>query len=222
MTSPPIHEAYKTLIAHYGPQHWWPAESNIEMMIGAILTQNTSWTNVEKALNNLRQRNALSISALVETPRKQLADWIRPAGYFNQKSGYIMNMITTISSRFNGSLAELFKLPPATLREELLSWKGIGPETADCIMLYAARHPVFVVDAYTRRIALRHHWIDEMAKYDGIVELFTTHLPEDVQLFNEYHALLVRLCKDYCITKPKCNGCPLECYLPSDQEKKWT
>lgn len=144
-----------------------------------------------------------------------MAEWIRPAGYFNQKSTYIKVMIDTIRDRFDGSLDNLFTLETSNLRKELLSWKGVGPETADSIILYAAKKPAFVVDAYTQRICTRHGWIDENASYDEIAKLFTDHLPEDTQLFNEYHALIVQTCKDHCSAKnPKCEGCPLKSMLP--------
>jgi len=182
-------------------------------MLGAILTQNTAWTNVEKAIANLRKNNALKFEVLEKTSVEKIAEWIRPAGYFNQKSGYIKEMIRNIRDRFDGSLNRLFALETTELRKELLSWKGIGPETADSILLYAANRPVFVIDAYTKRVCIRHGWISEKAKYDEIARLFTENLPVDFQLFNEYHAFIVKLCKEHCKTKPECNGCPLECYL---------
>lgn len=207
---PPIQSAYERLFSEYGKQHWWPANTRLEMMLGAILTQNTAWTNVEKALSNLRMADAVNFQTLEMSSRDQIAAWIRPAGYFNQKAVYIKGMIETIRDRFDSSLNKLFALDTSDLRRELLSWKGIGPETADSIILYAAERPVFVVDAYTKRIAVRHGWIDEKIKYDGIAKLFTDHLPLDAQLFNEYHALIVRVCKEHCTTNPKCDGCPLE------------
>lgn len=211
---PPIHEVYTTLFRRYGEQHWWPAESRLEMMLGALLTQNTAWTNVEKALENLRQHRALNFEILEETPPEQLIEWIRPAGFFNQKSAYIKAMISAVRDRFGGSLDKLFALETAALRKELLSWKGVGKETADSIMLYAAGKPIFVIDAYTQRICRRHGWIGEKAKYDDVAELFTSNLPEDTQLFNEYHALIVRTCKDYCSARnPKCEACPLKGFL---------
>lgn len=204
-------QMYKNLFARWGEQHWWPAETRLEMMLGAVLTQNTAWSNVEKAISNLRKNRALSFQALEKTPQEQIAEWIRPAGYFNQKAGYIQEMLTQIRKKFDGSLNRLFALDTPELRRELLSWKGIGPETADSILLYAGKRPVFVVDAYTRRVCLRHGWIDEKATYDEIARMFTDHLPADVQLFNEYHALIVRLCKEHCTARrQQCGGCPLE------------
>ncbi|QBG49271.1 endonuclease III domain-containing protein [Verrucomicrobia bacterium S94] len=212
--APPIHEIFKTLLNHYGEQHWWPAESRLEMMIGAILTQNTAWSNVEKALSNLRKNNALDFRNLEKVPAEQLTQWIQPAGFFNQKAAYLQEMISNIRNRFDGSLDVLFALEKSELRKELLNWKGIGKETADCIILYAAAKPVFVVDAYTRRICSRHHWIDEKTKYDEVADLFTRNLPENVQLFNEFHALIVQTCKDHCTArKPNCKDCPLKKFL---------
>ncbi len=213
--NPFIHPAYTALLAHWGEQHWWPARTRMEMMLGAILTQNTAWANVEKAITNLRKNEALDFQTLEKSSIKELAEWIRPAGYFNQKAVYIKGMIETLREQFNGSLDKLFALDTPALRKELLSWKGIGPETADSILLYAAKRPVFVVDAYTKRFLSRHGQCDEKTSYDSIARLFTDALPKDVQLFNEYHALIVRLGKEHCNTKPKCNGCPLECFLPS-------
>jgi endonuclease-3 related protein len=183
------------------------------MMLGAILTQNTAWTNVEKAVANLRKAGAVNLDALQEASAEQIAEWIRPAGYFNQKTGYIKTMVAMITNRFDGSLNCLFALDTPALRKELLSWRGVGPETADSILLYAAGRPVFVVDAYTKRVCSRHGWCSPKASYDEVARLFTDVLPEDAALYNEYHALIVRLCKEHCGTTPRCEGCPLECFL---------
>lgn len=204
-----ILQTYKLLHQRWGDQHWWPAETRLEMMVGAILTQNTAWTHVEKALTNLRTHNALDLDVLNETPNNTLAEWIKPAGFFNQKTVYIKEMASVIKTRFHNSLDELFKLETSTLRTELLSWKGIGKETADCILLYAGKRPVFVIDAYTKRVSLQHQWCSKNTSYDELAERFTKNLPLDTQLFNEYHALLVRLCKEHCRTKPQCDTCPL-------------
>jgi endonuclease-3 related protein len=211
--NPYIHHSYDALFARWGEQHWWPGDTRLEMMLGAILTQNTAWINVEKAIENLRKSGAVDLDTLEKAAVEQIAEWIRPAGYFNQKARYIRAMIETIRARFDGSLDKLFALDTPTLRNELLSWKGIGPETADSILLYAGKRPVFVVDAYTKRFLSRHGWCDLKASYDEIAKLFTDNLPRDEQLFNEYHALIVRLGKEYCNTKPKCKGCPLELVL---------
>lgn len=189
-------EIYETLLAQYGPQHWWPARTRAEMMIGAVLTQNTAWTNVEKALSNLRKNSALNFQTLEKAPNDRIADWIRPAGTFNQKTGYLKNLAGLVTSC--GSIDKLFKADTATLRKQLLAVKGIGPETADCILLYAARRPVFVVDAYTRRLLTHHGYKKEAtASYSHIARLFTDALPEDVQLFNETHALIVHWAKEH-------------------------
>jgi endonuclease-3 related protein len=211
-----LQHAYDALFARWGEQHWWPAESRLEMMLGAILTQNTAWTNVEKAIGNLRDNDALKLQALADASSEKIADWIRSAGYFNQKTGYIKTMIENIHADFDGSLDRLFALDTPALRRVLLSWRGIGPETADSILLYAGKRPVFVVDAYTKRILLRHGWCHEKASYQEIAKRFTDELPEDAELFNEYHALIVRLGKEHCNTRPKCSGCPLEFLLPAD------
>ncbi len=203
-----IQQSYAALFVRWGEQHWWPGQTRLEMMLGAILTQNTAWTNVEKAISNLRKNNALKFQTLEKVSQEQIADWIRPAGYFNQKAGYIKGMVENIGSF--GTLNQLFTLDTPTLRKELLSWKGIGPETADSILLYAAKRPVFVIDAYTRRFLSRHGLCDKKASYDSVAKLFTDNLPADAQLYNEYHALIVRLCKERCNTTPKCEGCPLE------------
>jgi len=210
---PFIQSAYDALYARWGEQHWWPAETRLEMMLGAILTQNTAWTNVERAIANLRIHNALNLQSLEKASREELAEWIRPSGHFNQKSGYIKGMAESIQRDFKGSLNTLFALNTPSLRKELLSWKGIGPETADSILLYAGKRPVFVVDAYTKRFLSRHGECAEKETYNSLAKLFTNHLPEDVQLYNEYHALIVRLGKEHCNTKPKCEGCPLERFL---------
>jgi endonuclease-3 related protein len=211
-----IQQSYDAIFAHWGEQFWWPGRTRLEMMLGAILTQNTTWTNVEKAISNLRKADALTFKTLAKASKEQIAEWIRPAGYFNQKSGYILGMVEIIRERFDGSLHKLFAMDTPALRKELLSWKGIGPETADSILLYAAKRPAFVVDAYTKRVCSRHGWCDSKAPYDTVARLFTDNLPEDVQLYNEYHALIVRLCKEHCNSQPKCKGCPLECFLGSE------
>lgn len=189
---------YEKLFAQYGPQNWWPARTRTEMIIGAILTQNTVWTNVEKALSNLRKNSAMTFQTLEKTPVAQIAEWIRPAGYFNQKAGYLKAFAERLEKNEGGSLDRLFKLETSELRKTLLACKGIGPETADSILLYAARRPVFVVDAYTRRFLAAHGFKKESeASYDEIAAFFTAQLPADVQLFNEYHALIVRWAKNH-------------------------
>jgi endonuclease III related protein len=206
---PPLQQVYDLLFQRWGPQQWWPAESNLEMILGAILTQNTAWRNVERAIENLRINNALDLLALEQTAEEQLAEWIRPAGYFNQKASRIKALIETLRRDFDGSVENLLALDKEVLRKTLLAMKGIGPETADSIILYAAKKEAFVVDAYTRRFLLRHGWLTEKASYDEVAALFTRLLPPDPQLFNEYHALIVQLGKTHCKTKAHCQDCPL-------------
>jgi len=198
MADPSLLKIYEKLYTAYGPQHWWPASTRAEMMIGAILTQNTAWTHVEKALSSLRKNSALDFQTLEKTPTDRLAEWIRPAGSFNQKTDFIKRLAGMICGEFGGSLDQLFRLDTPELREQLLAVKGIGPETADCILLYAAQRPVFVVDAYTRRLLIAHGYILEAEQsYDKIATLFTSGLPRDIQLYNEYHALIIRWGKDH-------------------------
>jgi len=179
-------------------------------MIGAVLTQNTAWRNVERALANLKREGLLDIRKIADVSAERLARLIRPAGYFNIKARRLKNLCGYICSRYDCDLQAFFDLPLESLRSELLSISGVGRETADSIILYAAGKPTFVVDAYTARILRRHGLIDETADYEEIKDLFESALPADVQLFNEYHALLVRCGKEYCRPRPRCAGCPLE------------
>jgi endonuclease-3 related protein len=206
---PRLEKIFAVLSSHYGPQHWWPAESRFEVIIGAILTQNTNWKNVEKAIINLRQKGLLSPGALRRVRRKRLASLIRPSGYFNIKADRIKSFLDFLWAEHNGSLKSLFKERTEVLREKLLKVKGIGPETADSILLYAAERPVFVVDAYTRRILSRHGLCDNGCNYEEMQALFMENLTADVMAFNEYHALLVRVGKEHCTPNPECVECPL-------------
>jgi endonuclease-3 related protein len=201
---------YESMFAAYGPQKWWPGETPTEVIIGAILTQNTAWRNVERAIANLRAAGALDWQRLGDMPLEQLAELIRPAGTFNVKGRRLKNFVTWLWERFDGRLELMFALPVHQLREELLGVPGIGRETADAIILYAGGLPTFVVDAYTARILHRHHLIDEYAGYDEIKELFESNLPQDSTLFNEYHALLVNVGKLHCRPRARCEGFPLE------------
>lgn len=198
---------YKKLYSSFGPQHWWPADSAFEVMVGAILTQNTSWRNVEKAINNLKERRLLNLKRLDRLPQKKLAALIRPAGYYNIKAKRLKEFL-------NFYRANAKKIPAqdtGILRRRLLAVHGVGPETADSILLYALGKPVFVVDAYTKRVFSRHGFIKEDASYEEVQALFMRDLKKDVQLFNEYHALIVKLAKDFCLkNKPRCRACPLE------------
>ena len=188
---------YQELSAHYGPQHWWPADSAFEVCIGAILTQNTNWQNVERAIANLRAAGKLSFPALYRMPPSELKELIRPAGFFNVKTRRLRNFLEFLHAACRGRLEELTAKPWPVVRAELLAVNGIGNETADSILLYAIGKPVFVIDAYTRRLLLRHGFRKEAASYAGMQELFMTRLPPEVELFNEYHALIVRLGKDF-------------------------
>jgi len=205
-----LREMYERLYARFGPRDWWPADSPFEIMVGAILTQNTNWKNVERAIDNLKRAGFLSLPAMSELSQDLLAEYIRPAGYYNIKAGRLRNFFGFVNKEWDGDLDFFLQQPAAVLREQLLSIKGIGPETADSMALYAAGHPVFVVDAYTHRILLRHEIIDESFGYHEIQELFMDNLEEDARQFNEYHALIVQVGKEYCKkSKPDCSHCPL-------------
>ncbi|MBN1124780.1 MAG: endonuclease III domain-containing protein [Sedimentisphaerales bacterium] len=210
MSRTQLMEIYKRLLDHYGPQHWWPGESPFEVMIGAILTQNTNWQNVEKAIGNLKRANCLSPEAMHTLKPEALAELIRPAGYYNIKAQRLKNFLDWLFTRFEGNLSRIEPVDTYSLREELLVIHGIGAETADSILLYALNRCVFVVDAYTCRVLARHGLLEPDAGYEQVREMFESTLPQEIQLYNEYHALLVRLGKDYCKSKPKCSGCPLE------------
>jgi len=202
---------YKKLYSHFGPQAWWPGDSPFEVMVGAILTQNTSWANVEKAIKNLKNNKLLSPLKLYRLHPKKLALLIRPAGYYNIKAKRLNNFLKFYINHYRGSLKKISQKTSKVLRRQLLSVNGIGPETADSILLYALNKPVFVVDAYTRRIFLRHKLIKDNGSYTQVQDLFMRNLKPNLKLFNEYHALLVKLGKDFCLkSKPKCNICPLK------------
>jgi endonuclease-3 related protein len=203
-------DIYRILFDHYGPREWWPAETPFEVVVGAILTQNTAWRNVEKAITNLKQLGPLTPEALFRLPEEALSEAIRPSGYYRQKGKRLRNFLGMLSDRFECRLDWLFDLPTETLREELLSLSGIGPETADSILLYAAGRPVFVIDTYTIRILSRHELLPEETSYAEAQQWVSDHLPEDVELFNEFHALLANVGKDFCRPRPKCSVCPLE------------
>ncbi|MFC1494657.1 endonuclease III domain-containing protein [Thermodesulfobacteriota bacterium] len=203
-------EMYNTLLDHFGPQHWWPGDGPLEMMTGAILTQNTSWSNVEKALDNLKNRNLLSIETLNDLPEEKLARVIKPAGYFNVKAKRLKNLIRFLVDKYEGDLDKFIEEDIYQLREGLLSVKGVGPETADSIILYASKKPVFVIDAYTHRILSRHYMVEEQVNYDELQSLFMDNLPAEATLFNEFHALIVITGKEYCRRNPKCDICPLK------------
>lgn len=210
-----LKEIYQRLFDALGPQHWWPGRSPFEVIVGAVLVQNTNWQNVKKAIRNLREADLLEPHALYEVPGEELEELIRPAGYFRVKARRLHNLLEFFVGRYDGSLEAMFRAGPSTLREELLAVDGIGPETADSILLYAGGLPVFVVDTYTHRVLARHGWIGFDADYHAIQDYFQSSLPEDAALYNEYHALLVRVGKDYCRkSNPRCGECPLAELLP--------
>lgn len=209
-----LREIHDRLFAEYGPQHWWPGDSPFEVLIGAVLVQNTSWKNVEKAIDRLRQNDLLDPRALHAVPLAELEELIRSAGYFRVKAKRLRNLLMFLVERYEGDLDRMFATRLSTLREELLSINGVGLETADSILLYAGNLPVFVIDAYTHRVMARHGWVEFDIDYHGLQELFQDNLEEDVLLYNEFHALFVRVGHRHCRKTPKCEGCPLEELLP--------
>ncbi|MBF0385490.1 MAG: endonuclease III domain-containing protein [Candidatus Omnitrophica bacterium] len=204
---------YRDLFKSFGPQQWWPGETPFEVIIGAILTQNTNWKNVEKAISNLKSSGKLSPAAFLTIPEQKLAELIRPAGYFNVKAKRLKNFIRFFFDAYKGKISLMKKAPLSRLREELLSVNGIGEETADSILLYALEKPVFVVDAYTKRIFYRHKIIQSDADYQTVQKHFMDNLPRNQLLFNEYHALIVKTAKKFCRAKTCCALCPLKKYL---------
>lgn len=202
-------EVFDLLLESYGPLNWWPADTPFEVCVGAILTQNTNWLNVEKAIRNLKKEGVLSMEALWDIDRGRLAELIRPSGFFNVKSARLKDFVGWVADR-HGSLDAMFEGDWQVLREELLAVRGIGRETCDSILLYAGGKPSFVVDAYTKRLFSRLGLVDEADDYERVRALFMGALPHDRALFNEYHALIVEHCKRHCRKKPLCDGCPLE------------
>jgi endonuclease-3 related protein len=242
ITRSQIPRYYTALLTRYGPQNWWPARSRFEVIVGAYLTQNTNWSNVETAMANLRRARRLSVSAMRGTPPAELETLVRPSGYFRQKARNLKIFIAFLDRQYSGSLTRMFAEPTAKLRAELLELNGVGPETADSILLYAGNHPVFVVDAYTRRVLLRHGIINEKTGYEEIREMIEQAISsseagslvvknaisdprhpvsrmsssvrsELAQHYNELHALIVRVGNHYCRAKPSCEGCPLQSFL---------
>lgn len=208
--NPPLNEYYDALIAHFGPQHWWPGNTPFEVIVGAILTQNTSWSNVEKAISNLRAAKLLSPAAIDRVPLKRLEQLIRPSGYFRQKARKLKAFSEFLRVEYRGSLKRMFATPTAVAREKLLGVFGIGPETADSILLYGGGHAVFVVDAYTKRMLARHGWAEETAPYEDVRATFERQFPRDARRFNEFHALIVNAGKQFCLRRePLCHACPL-------------
>lgn len=213
MRAGPVRRIYAVLFDTYGPQHWWPAETAFEVMVGAVLTQNTAWTNVERALERLKQRIDLEAPAILGLPLDALADALRPAGYFNVKARRLATFCEAYQAE--GGFEGLARLDSATLRRRLLAINGVGPETADDMLLYAFERPVFVIDAYTRRIFARLGQIAGREGYEEIRAGFEAALGPDVAVFKEYHALIVRHAKAFCRTRPSCPVCPLRRECPA-------
>jgi endonuclease III related protein len=242
ITQSEIPQYYSSLLSRYGPQNWWPARSRFEVIVGAYLTQNTNWSNVEKALLNLRRARQLSVSAMSSISLDELEILVRPSGYFRQKARNLKTFIAFLDHQYSGSLSRMFAASTDKLRAELLELNGVGPETADSILLYAGNHPVFVVDAYTRRVLLRHGIINEKTSYEeiramieraisssGAESLVVKNAGSDprhpvsrmsssartelAQHYNELHALIVRVGNHYCRAKAICEGCPLQTFL---------
>lgn len=210
-----LQEYFQTLSTALGPMKWWPAKTPFEVIVGAILTQSTAWVNVEQAIANLRRAQLLTPSRIEHISEARLARLIRPSGYFRQKARKLKAFSGFLRRRHGGSLARMFGTPTAELREQLLAVHGIGPETADSILLYAGGHPVFVVDAYTHRILGRHQLASAKPDYESVQSFFEANLPKDAALYNEFHALLVNVGKNWCRkSQPRCEECPLLPHLP--------
>ena len=215
----PLTTFFDALFRAHGEQHWWPGRTPFEIIVGAILVQNTTWVNAARAIANLRQAKLLTLSAIEKASQPKLARLIRSSGYFRQKARKLKAFVAFLRKEHRGSLAAMFRTPTATLREQLLAVHGIGPETADSILLYAGNHPVFVVDAYTRRILQRHGLATGKESYEEIRKLVEKSLPNDPHVFNEFHALIVHTGKSFCRTRaPLCSQCALRPFLPQPME----
>jgi len=208
---------YEAMSRALGPMHWWPAQTAFEVIVGAILTQSTAWANVERAIANLRSARLLNPSAMLVVRSQRLAEMVRPSGYFRQKAKKLKAFVRFLQAEYGGSLKRMFQSPTLELREKLLAVHGIGPETADSILLYAGNHPIFVVDAYTHRILERHRITSGKPDYEGVRSFIEDALPRSAELYNEFHALIVNTGKNWCRKKaPRCEGCPLRPLLPAD------
>lgn len=216
---PSLIDIYHLLRNHFGHRDWWPGETPLEIIVGAILTQNTAWKNVEKAIGKLKEEKLLSIPRLRDVEEQKLAECLRSSGYYNQKARKIKFFIAFLDQNYHGSLASLKKAPADLLRHQLLKVHGIGPETADSILLYALEKPIFVIDTYTRRIFSRHFYFSSEPSYAEAQEFFQAHCPEDIELYNDFHAQIVACGNRYCKPTPRCEGCPLE-HLPHRIETK--
>lgn len=200
---------YEALFERFGRQHWWPGDSPWEIAVGAMLTQQVAWTNVEKAIINLKSANVLELQSMVNADTQQVRELIKPVGFYNQKSKRLLGFASFVSEKY-GSIEKMLDRPTTIVRDELLAINGIGPETADSILLYGGNHPIFVVDAYTKRMARCVGITTE--DYHDLKRIFEDGLPKDTALYNEYHALIVRLGKEHCKTKPVCSLCPVAPY----------
>jgi endonuclease-3 related protein len=206
-----LRAAYESMNGHFGDLGWWPAETPFEVIVGAILTQNTAWRNVAVAIGNIKSAGLMSVEGIMETDDETLAELIRPSGYYRIKTRRLKSFVGYLKERYEGDLNSMFAVEWRELRGSLLDVKGIGRETADSILLYAGGKPVFVVDAYTKRILSRHGMVGEHADYDEIQTLFMEYLPGDAGLYNQYHALIVNTGKAFCLKKvPRCEICPLK------------
>lgn len=199
---------FNSLLSHYGPRKWWPGRTRFEVIAGAILTQNVSWKNAKKAIDNLKKHGFLSSQAVYEAETAEIAEKIKSSRFYFQKAGKLKNFCRRLEEEYGGSLTELFRKDADALREELLSLKGIGPETADCILLYAGKKLSFVSDAYTGRF-LNRYGILKDAGYEEIRAYFMENLPADIYIYNEFHALIVHHCNSVCRAKPDCAACPV-------------
>ncbi len=204
-----LEDIYEKLYVSFGPQSWWPGQTRFEIIVGAILTQNTNWLNVEKAIKNLRKERLLTPLKIKKVSLLKLTSCIKPAGFFNVKAKRLRNFVHFLFEEYGGNLNKLAVENLSVLRPKLLNVNGVGPETADSILLYAFKKEIFVVDAYTKRLLTRHKIVPPDSDYHNMQKLFMECLPSNAQMFNEYHALIVRLAKEYCKTKPQCEGCPL-------------
>ncbi len=201
---------FNVLLESFGKRNWWPGETELEIIVGAVLTQNTSWKNVEKAINNLKHHNALNIDTLYKMDRETLASIVKSSGFYNIKSYRLKNIINVIYKEYSSNIYNLKILNVSEIRNRLLDINGIGKETADSIILYALDKPIFVVDVYTKRFLKNHRLYNGQFDYDSVQEFFMKNLPYDTYLFNEFHALIVYLCQNFCKKNPICSTCPLE------------
>lgn len=219
MISPEI--VYSDLKKHYGWQQWWPAETAFEIMVGAILTQGTSWSNVEKAIDSLKSANALDLEIINEMPRDHLSQLIYSAGFHNVKADRLKSLSSYLVANFDGKIEAFRRLPTATVRSQLLAIDGIGPETADAILLYALGKSVFIVDTYTKRLFTRLGYVLEEDTYNSWQTFVSSHVHRTTYTFQQYHALIVEHSKARCKSKPICNGCPLAsyCTYPSKESR---